>query len=59
MFKHKAELIKDEIVTILCVFCLQQELSQHLQSLSERARAGTEFMQQLKVMADKIQVSLA
>ena len=35
----------------------QTELSQSLQSLSEKAKAGTEFIQGLKAMTDKVHVS--
>ncbi|KAL8608862.1 hypothetical protein ACOMHN_052180 [Nucella lapillus] len=33
---------------------LQSELSQNLQSLSEKAKSGTEFIQRLKKMADSV-----
>ena len=39
-------------------FILQTELSQNLQQLSEKARSTTEFIQRLKSMTDKINVSL-
>jgi hypothetical protein len=38
-------------------FSLQAELSQILQTLSEKARTGTEFIQRLKSMQDRVQVS--
>ncbi|KAK3754720.1 hypothetical protein RRG08_053190 [Elysia crispata] len=39
----------------LRVFCFpQSELSQSLQSLSEKAKSGTEFIQRLKKMADSV-----
>jgi hypothetical protein len=34
------------------------ELSHGLQSLSEKAKAGTEFIQRLKGMSEKVHVSL-
>nr|CAD7589224.1 unnamed protein product [Timema genevievae] len=37
--------------------CSQTELSQNLQQLSEKARSTTEFIQRLKGMADKVNVS--
>ena len=40
----------------LCAI-FQTELSQSLQSLSEKAKAGTEFIQGLKAMTDKVHVS--
>ena len=36
----------------------QTELSQSLQSLSEKAKTGTEFIQGLKAMTDKVHVSI-
>ncbi|ESO94244.1 hypothetical protein LOTGIDRAFT_215734 [Lottia gigantea] len=43
-------------VQSLVSICKQQknELSQNLQSLSEKAKSGTEFIQRLKTMAEKI-----
>ena len=38
-------------------YFFQTELSQSLQSLSEKAKAGTEFIQGLKAMTDKVHVS--
>lgn len=40
------------------ISCLQTELSQNLQQLSERARSTTEFIQRLKGMTDKVHVSI-
>lgn len=38
-------------------FIFQTELSHGLQSLSEKAKAGTEFIQRLKGMSEKVHVS--
>ena len=38
--------------------CFQTELSQMLQALSEKAKAETQFIQQLKSMAEIIPVSI-
>jgi tripartite motif-containing protein 9/67 len=40
-----------------CSLCFQTELSQNLQQLSEKARSTTEFIQRLKGMTDKVNVS--
>lgn len=40
-------------------FFLQTELSQTLQVLSEKLKAGTELLSRLKAMPDKVQVSKA
>jgi len=39
--------------------CLQTELSQLLQALSEKAKSGTEFIHRLKCMAEHVQVSVS
>lgn len=44
-------------VTGIFFFIFQLELSQILQSLSEKAKVGTEFIQSLKSMTDKVHVS--
>lgn len=43
---------------ILQFFFFQTELSHNLQQLSERARSTTEFIQRLKGMSDKVNVSI-
>lgn len=41
----------------MLVSIFQTELSHNLQQLSERARSTTEFIQRLKGMSDKVNVS--
>ena len=53
-------LIYNQCMCHICynfVFLLQLELSQILQSLSEKAKVGTEFIQSLKSMTDRVHVS--
>ena len=45
-----------KVVTILLSFYFQTDLSQLLQSLSEKAKAGTEFIQKLKAHEGRVQV---
>lgn len=48
-----------QILFLILIFLLfQTELSQNLQQLSEKARSTTEFIQRLKGMSDKINVSI-
>ena len=45
-----------QMVKILVSFYFQTDLSQLLQSLSEKAKAGTEFIQKLKAHEGRVQV---
>lgn len=38
------------------IFVLQNELSQSIQNLSEKAKVGTSFIQKIKSMIDKVEV---
>lgn len=40
----------------ICPFLLQHELSQSIQTLSEKAKIGTQFIQKVKAMIDKVEV---
>jgi len=50
-------MIASRVLTTVCL-CLQTELSQLLQALSEKAKSGTEFIHRLKCMAEHVQVSV-
>lgn len=43
---------------MIFLFLFQTELSHNLQQLSERAKSTTEFIQRLKGMSDKVNVSI-
>lgn len=46
------------VIILFKLFFFQTELSHNLQQLSERARSTTEFIQRLKGMSDKVNVSI-